>query len=156
MSASSRPSFPNARSGEHLPRTDRLRRRPDFLYVQGEGSRVRSAHFVIMVMPNRAMGDPSQEALAARPGAPARIGITVTHRVANAVGRNRVKRVVREVVRRNRALCPTDCVLVWVARSGADQLNYAAVQGELIKVSPALAAAAATHRRRPEPSVVRR
>ena len=64
--------------------------------------------------------------------------MTVTKRVAGAVGRNRVKRLVREVFRLNRPLFPAQCELVVVARSGADQLDYATVRDEVRKASPAL------------------
>jgi ribonuclease P protein component len=74
--------------------------------------------------------------------------VTVTKRVANAVGRNRVRRLVREVFRRNRAFFPANCVLVWVARSGADKLDYATVRGELVKSNAALQRAAAPDRSR--------
>jgi ribonuclease P protein component len=104
-----------------LPRSDRIQNRADFLRVQQGGKRVSTPHFVIMVMPAERQ----------------RLGVTVTRRTAGAVGRNRVRRLVREVFRQNRALFPR-CELVVVARAGADQLNYAAVRAEVAKASPAL------------------
>jgi ribonuclease P protein component len=105
-----------------LPRSARIRKRPDFLRVQNGGKRVQTRHFVIMLLPG-----PRQ-----------RIGITVTRRVSGAVGRNRVKRLVREVFRRNRPLFPQQCELVVLARSGADQLDYPAVHAEVAKASAAM------------------
>lgn len=113
-------SEPNAPRAT-LPRGDRIQNRADFLRVQQGGKRVSTPHFVIMVMP------------AARQ----RLGVTVTRRTAGAVGRNRVRRLVREVFRQNRALFPR-CELVVVARAGADRLDYAAVRAEVAKASPAL------------------
>ena len=115
-----------AGSSERLPRTDRLLRRGEFLRVQREGKRVHTPHFVVMVLP------------AARQ----RMGITVTRRVAGAVGRNRIRRLVREVFRRDRAVFPLRCDLVLVARSGADQLDYAALRSELVQVRAAMTRAA--------------
>jgi ribonuclease P protein component len=83
-----------------------------------------------------------------------RLGITVTKRVASAVGRNRIKRCVREVYRRNRELFPGDCELVVVARRGADALGYEAVRAEMAAASPALQRAARSARarqQRPDP-----
>lgn len=71
------------------------------------------------------------------PAARQRLGVTVTRRTAGAVGRNRVRRLVREVFRQNRGLFPR-CELVVVARAGADQLDYATVRAEVAQASPAL------------------
>lgn len=68
------------------------------------------------------------------PGAPTRLGVTVTRRIANAVGRNRVKRVVREVFRRNRHMFPAGCDVVIIAKSGAPLLGYAEVEAELGRI----------------------
>ena len=148
MSVSSRPNSQHAVSDESLLRSDRLRRRPDFLRVQRDGTRVRTEHFTIMVLAPPPGPRPSRDSLFESPGTPARLGVTVTKRVANAVGRNRVRRVVREVFRRNRGFFPPDCVLVWVARSGADKLDYATVRSELVKANAALQRAAAHARPR--------
>jgi ribonuclease P protein component len=111
---------------ERFPRAERILRRTDFLQVQREGKRVHTPHFVIML----------------QPGAARRIGITVTKRAANAVGRNRVRRLVREVYRRNRELFPEQCELVLVARKGAEQLDYATLRAEIAAAQPALQRAA--------------
>ena len=83
-------------------------------------------HFVILV----------------RPAASQRLGITVTRKAAPAVGRNRVRRLVREVFRRNRPLFPPACEIVLVARTGADRLDYAAVLGEIARAENAMRRAA--------------
>jgi ribonuclease P protein component len=111
-------------------RADRILSRTDFLRVQREGKRVHTPHFVIMVLAGRSQ----------------RLGITVTRRAAGAVGRNRVRRVVREVFRRNRVLFPP-CELVLVARTGAQQLSYAAVLREITDAQAALRRAAGAERR---------
>jgi ribonuclease P protein component len=100
-----------------FPRAHRLLRRVDFLRVQQQGRRVHTAHFVMLVVLARDCGT--------------RLGVTVGRRVGGAVQRNRVKRLVREVFRRNRKLFPRDCDVVLVARPGADRLDYASVLGEI-------------------------
>lgn len=61
----------------------------------------------------------------------ARLGITVTRKVGNAVRRNRIKRVVREVFRRNRQAFPAaDLVFVAKRDAGAD-LGYDQVLREV-------------------------
>lgn len=119
-----------------FPRTHRLRRRGDFLRVQRDGARVHTRHFVVVVLP-RAEG-----------GALRRLGITVTKKVSGAVGRNRVKRVVREVFRLNRHLFPEGCDVVVIAKSGAPALGYGEAVAELASVRRALEHAARRPRQR--------
>lgn len=121
---------------ENFPRADRILSRKDFLRVQRDGTRVHTPHFVIMVLPDGRR----------------RLGITVTRKAAGAVGRNRVRRLVREVFRRNRELFPQQSELVLVARTGADRLDYTRVLSEIAKAQGALQRAAILGRTRPEPS----
>jgi ribonuclease P protein component len=76
------------------------------------------------------------EASARREGS--RLGLVVSRRVGGAVVRNRVKRVVREWFRRNRAAFPGDLELVVIARSEAAKLST----GEAWRELSALAARA--------------
>jgi ribonuclease P protein component len=116
-------------SDQRFPRTHRLCRREDFLRVQREGTRVHTRHYVIVVLPRSE-------------GGVRRLGITVTRKIAGAVGRNRVKRVLREVFRRNRSVFPPACDLVVIAKSGAPELGYEAVLSELARVRGPMANAA--------------
>ena len=115
---------------EALPRSARLRKRPEFLEVQARGRRVHTPHFILLLSPTV-----GRQAL----------GVTVTRKVAGAVGRNRIKRLLKEVFRRNRALFPPSRALVAVARAGADGLDYAAVVAEVTAASAALYRAAGVH-----------
>jgi ribonuclease P protein component len=87
---------------EGWPRGVRLKRRVDFLRVQNSVNRFRgrllSVRWVTCV-------DPSGP----------RFGLTVSRKVGNAVVRNRVKRRLREILRRHRDLWPspaTEVVLI--------------------------------------------
>jgi ribonuclease P protein component len=62
----------------------------------------------------------------------------VTRKVANAVGRNRIKRVLREVFRKNRALFPAGCDVVIVAKDRAPGLGYEDTRLEVEQSSTAL------------------
>jgi ribonuclease P protein component len=80
---------------------ERLTQRADFL-AAAKGAKVPVGAFVLQM---RARGD----------AAPPRFGFTVSKKVGNAVERNRVRRRLREIVRRNAALLPEpghDYVLV--------------------------------------------
>ncbi len=123
-------------AGERFPPSHRLRRRADFLRVQRSGSRVHTPHYVVVILPRA--GDDAVR----------RVGITVTKKVAGAVGRNRVKRVLREVFRRNREIFPEGCDIVIIAKSDAQGVGYADALAELSRVRPAFARVA--RRARPE------
>ena len=112
---------------EAYPPSARVRRRADYRRIQSSRSRVHTRHFLIVI--------------AAGSGACSgqRLGVTVTKKVGNAVVRNRIKRVVREVFRRNRALLPDGTDFVFIAKQGAGKVSYAAVLSDLTGVRDALA-----------------
>jgi len=91
-----------------LPKAARLRRRREFLQVQQRGRRLHSGDVLVLAGDAKVSGP--------------RIGITVSSKVANAVGRNRVKRWVREAFRAVRADLPA-VDLVVVARRGAAKMG---------------------------------
>jgi len=91
-----------------LPKAARLRRRREFLQVQQRGRRLYAGDVLVLVIDAKVSGP--------------RIGITVSSKVANAVGRNRVKRWVREAFRAVRADLPA-VDLVVVARRGAAKMG---------------------------------
>jgi ribonuclease P protein component len=102
---------------EGFPARLRLRKRSEFLGVQKHGRRLSSERFLVLAL--------------ARPGERTRIGITVSRKVANAVGRNRIKRLVREAFRRNRSLFPAGYDIVCVARREAADASFRDVEREL-------------------------
>ncbi len=99
-----------------LPKVARLRRRREFLLVQQRGRRLYSGEVLVLAF----------ESDGTRP----RIGITVSSKVANAVGRNRVKRWVREAFRAVQAELPA-VDLVVVARAGAPGMGLAGARRAL-------------------------
>ncbi len=100
-----------------FPKKVRLRKRPQFLTVGKAGRKVHTAHFLLLWLPNR-LPHP-------------RLGVTVTRKVAGAVGRNRIKRMVREAFRRKgrHLLAPVDVVVV--AKKHARRLRGDQVAQEL-------------------------
>jgi ribonuclease P protein component len=113
-----------------FPKDVRLRRRWEFDNVQTRGRRVHTTHFVMLVLPSQS------------PRERKRIGITVSKKVSqNAVVRNRVKRLVREVFRRHRDIFPEADVVV-IAKPGAGDLDLPGVLAQIEPTAPALRRAA--------------
>jgi ribonuclease P protein component len=105
-----------------FPKAARLLRRHEFLAVQERGARLHAGKYVVLGLPN-GRGH-------------ARLGITVSSKVANAVGRNLVKRWVREAFRAAAAELPA-VDLVIIARSGT-------VEGGLVDAAGAFTGARRT------------
>jgi len=107
---------------------DRLKKRYEFRRVQLSGRRIHTPHFLVVVQAN------------ALPNT--RLGITVTKKVGTAVERNRIKRVVREVFRRNRFLFPASHDVVFIAKRDAKGITYQTLLAELQRAAVKLPAEA--------------
>jgi ribonuclease P protein component len=93
-----------------LPKSARLTLRGEFLAVQERGRKLHAGAYVVLALPNT-LGF-------------ARLGVTASSRVGNAVVRNRLKRWVREAFRAAAAeLPPVD--LVVIARAAAPEAGLA-------------------------------
>jgi ribonuclease P protein component len=107
---------------------DRLRKRFEFGRARDQGRRVHTQSFVLLLRPNQL--DRS------------RLGLTISHKVGNAVRRNRIKRLLREVFRQHRALFPAAADIVVIAKAGCTPDSFEQVRGELGRASGAMRAAA--------------
>ena len=97
---------------------DRLRQRADFLAVAG-GLRMNSPAFVVQ---SRARGDDG----------PVRVGFTVTRKVGTATERNRIRRRLRELVKRlDEASIRPHSDYVLVGRRAALAADFAAMLDDL-------------------------
>ena len=77
---------------------ERIRRRAEFLQIYEHGARVHGRYATLFLMPNnRAFG---------------RLGVAATKKIGGAVERNRAKRLIREVFRRNKIAPGYDLVVV--------------------------------------------
>jgi len=107
-------------------RRERLRRSSDFRRLQRAGERIAGPAFIVLV---------ALRAAELWDEAPinARLGVTVSRKVGNAVVRNRVKRRIREWFRSFRCRIGSSVDLVVIARDAAARLSGSEVAAVLTK-----------------------
>jgi ribonuclease P protein component len=114
-----------------FPATCRLKKRREFLFVQGKGKKIHLRHFLVFVTQRRGPHSRGPLSLESAEAPPTRIGITVTRKIGNAVARNRIKRLIREGFRRRRRDFAPGLDIVWVAKRGASAIHYSDVLVEM-------------------------
>jgi ribonuclease P protein component len=77
---------------------ERVRRRPDFQRVYADGAKLHSRLATLFLLPNGLQS--------------ARLGIAATRKFGGAVERNRAKRLIRDVFRRNKVAPGFDVVVI--------------------------------------------
>lgn len=100
-----------------LSRASRLCSRRLFLDIYERGQRVNGQHFVLFGLPGTTTCS--------------RLGITATKKFGHAVARNRIKRVVREIVRNNRGAADAPIDLVVNVKSAARDQEYQRLAADL-------------------------
>lgn len=121
------------RTNEGLGRSQRLRSARDFSRVRSRGRRVSSRLLTLTYL--RQVVSPATSSTNATNATNAthatRVGFVVGKRVGNAVVRNRVKRRLRESMRRQLSHFPRGWDIIVSARPEAAQADYAALNSEL-------------------------
>jgi ribonuclease P protein component len=121
----------------------RLLKRVEYEAVYGAGQRRSSPQFSVFfraqsALPNEASGrELTRNASSARTpaaGPTSRFGISVKKALGGAVVRNRIKRRIREIIRRNRTEIPTGWDIVIHPRSAVAKAAFAPLQAELVRL----------------------
>jgi len=108
------------RAPHGLPGGARLARRAEYEAVYRSGGRRSSSQFVVFYRPNG--------------GQPSRFGSSVKKQLGNAVVRNRIRRRIREILRRNsREISPGWDLVIHPRRSVA-RANFAQLEAELLRL----------------------
>ena len=108
-----------------LPQQSRMRRPEDFRRVLRTGRRAGGS----VIAGHLLLADGSAGAV--RSGDPAKVGFVVSRAVGSAVVRNRVKRRLRELMRRRVASLPGGCLLVLRAHPAAAGVRQADLAADL-------------------------
>jgi ribonuclease P protein component len=106
----------------------RLRKHADYLRAYAAGRKRQSASMSWFLAPQ------TQDALAASSPASARIGLTVSKVLGKAHQRNRIKRRMREALRRHVDLLPNGFDLVFHPRRNVLTMEFAQLESEVVRI----------------------
>ena len=112
-------SRPNLTALFSFPRSDRLTARRQFTTVYDQGRRVRGRTVTVFGLAN-SLGR-------------CRVGFTVTRKLGNAVMRNRIKRMLREVYRVNRLSAAGSLDLVVNAHASIRERTRQEIEKDLVR-----------------------
>lgn len=110
--------------GFGFPKAKRLTRNAEFLRVKSEGNAARGALIILGVLPTE-VDEPIRF----------RAGFVTSKRVGGAVVRNRVRRRLREIVRRHQHNIRSGIWLVVIARTAAASASYAQLEDEWLRLA---------------------
>ena len=129
----------------------RLLKRVEYEAVYGAGQRRSSPQFSVffraqIALPKEASGreltrereGSAASALPVSAGRASRFGISVKKSLGGAVVRNRIKRRIREIVRRNRTEFPTGWDIVIHPKSSVARAAFAPLEAELVRLLRAI------------------
>lgn len=104
---------------ESLAPRERIKKKKDFLFLYKKGYRFKSKYFNLIGRSNALTYS--------------RVGVVASRKVGNAVARNRAKRWMRELFRRNKDLfeCPVDLLIV--ATAAMEDASWAELREAYIK-----------------------
>ena len=103
---------------QRLPKINRILKRDGFKRVYDNGEKVHTRYFTAFTLANSET----------RP----RIGITATRKIGNSVERNRARRLVREVFRKNKWLADAGVDIVINVKRSLVEACYQEVEVELV------------------------
>jgi len=113
----------NTRLGksETFPKKDRLLKRSEFIRVQRKGRKLGTKSLIILYQPGKK--------------GRLRLGIAASKKIGNSVVRNRMKRLIREVFRRNRKLFPISADIVVIPKRVEHRMCYHSLVEELKRLA---------------------
>ena len=100
-----------------FPKDEKILNRADFVKLNRSGKRLYTKHFTLILKLNGQ--------------GVTRLGVTVSKKTGNAVKRNRVKRLIREFFRLNKANFPQGYDIVIIAKKDAGYLDLWKIEEEI-------------------------
>lgn len=100
-----------------LGKEEKMLKSPEFRRAMRKGESQSTEHFVVFVLPNQTKKQ--------------RLGITTSKKIGAAAKRSRIKRLLREFFRLHKMYLPPSSDILFIARAGADRLDYSGLCEEL-------------------------
>ncbi|MCX7973018.1 MAG: ribonuclease P protein component [Candidatus Aminicenantes bacterium] len=104
---------------EGLRAHERIRKKKDFLFLYQKGHRVKGKYFNLIYHENN-LGY-------------SRLGVVVSRKIGKAVLRNKIKRWVRELFRRNKSRIPFPMDILVVATQGIEGISWQVYREEYFR-----------------------
>src|SRR5258706_12788803 len=95
---------------EQFPKASRVLKRGDFRQAYDNGRKFQARYFTAFVLTNA--------------DKQSRLGITATRKMGNSVARNRARRLMREVFRKNKRLVPSGIDIIINVKSALSEARY--------------------------------
>jgi ribonuclease P protein component len=114
--------MPDTRRSYRFPRASRLRRSADFRQIKARGKSVTGRYFIVAT---RRTGEEL----------PPCLGIVTTRRIGGAVIRNRLRRQVRDIFRRNQHRILRGIQLVTVVRGSAVNISLRELEQDWLRLT---------------------
>jgi ribonuclease P protein component len=103
---------------ETFPKANRVLQRANFRQAYEQGRKFQAKYFTAFVLANA--------------GVQPRLGITATRKMGNSVARNRARRLVREVFRKNKRLVPSGIDIIINVKSPLAEALYQDLESDFI------------------------
>ncbi|MGD2294217.1 MAG: ribonuclease P protein component [Candidatus Aminicenantes bacterium] len=104
---------------ESLRSHERLRKRKDFLHIYRNGKRFRGKYFTLIYLSNRQHSS--------------RMAVVASKKIGDATVRNRVKRRLRALYRKNKGLLQESFDLVFITKKDIVDASWIEIQTDYIK-----------------------
>lgn len=115
-----------------FPKKERLLNRLDFQQVYSKGIVRHSKYFILYLLRGESPTKDEVGGATSGKGSNRRIGFITSKKIGNAVTRNRVKRLMREIYRLNKSNLCSNIKLVIIAKKAAIDLNFHQMEREII------------------------
>lgn len=103
---------------ERFRSQERIRKRKDFLLIYKKGRRYRGKYFNLIYLSNNLNFS--------------RVAIVASRKIGNAVTRNKIKRWMRDLFRRNKDLLKSSVDIVIISKKEILELSWASLQQEYL------------------------
>ncbi len=104
--------------GETFSPQERIKKKSEFLLLYKQGRRYKGEHFSLIYLPNNLLFS--------------RFAVVVSRKVGDAVDRNKIKRWLRELFRRNKELLKNPMDIIVIPKKDIMELSWSFIRKEYL------------------------